>query len=348
MFKRIIVPLDGSNRAERAIPIAARIARASGGTIIFLQVVTIPLEIGSQVIPLSGFSSSPLEESISAAMKYLAAIARSDELDGVGIKMKVLTGVAARKILEVVVEEQADLVVMCSHGDTGIKRLMLGSVAQKVARQSTVPVLVVRQDGSVPASSYPDHLRPLRALMGVVALDGSALAEAALMPAASLVMALAAPARGTLQLTRVVKLPVKASEPAVQGQHRHPESVDLHLKEHAMSEAKTYLGNLVDQLRQGPLNDANLTLTWSVATGKDVADTLIRAAEIGEDAEGTHVFGGCDLIVLATHGRGGLERLMLGSVTEHILGATRLPMLIIRPQEQHASIGNASMEVEAR
>ena len=79
-----------------------------------------------------------------------------------------------------------------------------------------------------------------------------------------------------------------------------------------------------------------------------MADTLIRAAEIGEDAEGTQVFGGCDLIVLATHGRGGLERLMLGSVTEHILGATRLPMLIIRPQEQHASIGSASMEVVAR
>ena len=79
-----------------------------------------------------------------------------------------------------------------------------------------------------------------------------------------------------------------------------------------------------------------------------MADTLIRAAEIGEETEGTHVFGGCDLIVLATHSRGGLERLMLGSVTEHILGATRLPMLIIRPQEQHASIGSASMEVVAR
>lgn len=79
-----------------------------------------------------------------------------------------------------------------------------------------------------------------------------------------------------------------------------------------------------------------------------MADTLIRAAEIGEETEGTHVFGGCDLIVLATHSRGGLERLMLGSVTEHILGATRLPMLIIRSQEQHASIGSSSMEVVAK
>jgi len=164
------------------------------------------------------------------------------------------------------------------------------------------------------------------------------------MPAASLVMAMAAPARGTLQLTRVVKLPIKASEPTEKGKHNYPESIDLHLKEQAISEVKIYLGNLVDQLRQGPLKDANITLTWSVAAGKDVADTLIRAAENGEDAEGTNVFGGCDLLVLATHGRGGLERLMLGSVTEHILGATKLPILIVRPQEQHALAGlmNAS------
>jgi nucleotide-binding universal stress UspA family protein len=348
MFKRMVVPLDGSIRAEGAIPVAARIARASGGTIILLQVVTIPLEIGSQVIPLSGFSSSTMEKDIDAATNYLAAIARSEHLDGVEVKMKVLTGVAAPTILDVVVEEQADLVVICSHGDTGIKRWMLGSVAQKIARQSTVPVLVLRQDGSVPTSSYPDHLRPLRALMALVALDGSALAEAALLPAATLVMALAAPARGTLQLTRVVQLPVKASEPAEQGQQRHPESVNLHVKEQAIREAKTYLGNLVEYLRQGPFKDANLTLTWSVATGKDVAETLIKAAETGEDADGTRVNGGCDLLVLATHGRGGLERLLLGSVTEHILGATRLPMLIIRPHEHHTTIGSASMEVEAR
>ena len=348
MFKRIIVPLDGSNRAERAIPIAARIARASEGSIILLSIVTIPLEIGSQVIPLSGFSSTTLDNDINAATNYLAAIARRDELDGIGLKMKVLTGSAAQKILDVVEEEQADLIVMCSHGITGIKRLMLGSVAEKVARHSTVPLLVLRQDGSVPASSYPDHLRPLRAVVAIVALDGSALAEAALMPAASLVMALAAPARGSLQLTRVVKLPIKVSESAEQSKHSYSESMGPHLKDQAIREAKTYLGNLVEQLRQGPLKDADLTLTWSVATGKDVAETLIRAAETGEDIEGSEVFGGCDLMVLATHGRGGLERWVLGSVTEHILGATRLPMLIVRPKEKHAQTATASMQIEAR
>ena len=347
MFKRIIVPLDGSNKAERAIPVAARIARASKGSIIFLQVVTVPLEIGSQVIPLSGYSSTTLDNDINTATNYLAAIARRDELDGIGLKMKVLTGTAAQKIQDVVEEEQADIVVMCSHGDTGIKRFMVGSVAQKVARHSTVPVFVLRQDGSMPLSSYPDHLHPIRAVMAVVALDGSALAEAALMPAASLVMALAAPARGSLQLTRVVKLPVKVSESGEQGDHSYPDSLNLHAKDEAIREAKTYLGNLVDYLRQGPLKDADLTLTWSVALGKDVAKTLIKVAETGEDTEGSDVFGGGDLMVLATHGRGGPERWMLGSITEHILGATRLPMLIVRPKEQHAQTSSASVQVEA-
>lgn len=348
MFKRIIVPLDGSKRAERAIPIAVRIAHASKGSIILLRVATVPFEIGSQVVPLSGFSSTTLENDINTATHYLAAIARRDELDGIVLKMKVLTGSAAKKIQDVVEDEQADLIVMCSHGDTGIKRLMLGSVAQKVARNSTVPVFVLRQDGSMPVSSYPDRLRPLRAVMAVVALDGSAMAEDALVPAASLVMALAAPARGSLHLTRVVKLPIKVRGSGEQGKHNYPESMEMHATDAAIRDAKTYLGNLVYYLHNGPLKDADITLTWSVAIGHDVAETLIKVAETGKDVEGTNVFGGCDLIVLASHDRGGLERWMLGSVTEHILGATRLPIMIVRSNEQHPQTATTSAQVKAR
>jgi len=341
MFKRIVVPLDGSMRAERAIPVAARIVRASGGALILLRVVSTPLEIGSQVVPLSGYAASTLEADIEAAKSYLATLAGLEALDGVGVKMMVPVGTAAQAIHDIVIAEQADLIVMCSHGNTGVKRWVLGSVAQKVARHCTIPVLVLHQDGSMPTSSYPDHLRPLRSLMALVALDGSALAEAALMPAAALVQALAAPARGALQLTRVI------TEQGEHGLRRPPTSAGTHLKEHALLEAKTYLGSLIDQQRQGPLAHADLTLTWSVAIGRDVADTLIRSAENGEDAEGTKAYSGCDLVVLATHGRGGLERWMLGSVTERILGATRLPILIVRPQEHHAQPASASMQVEA-
>lgn len=345
MFKRIIVPLDGSTRAERAIPIAARIARASEGSIILLRIVTEPFEVGSQVVPLSGFPSTSLEKDINIAKNYLAAIARRFELDGIGLKMKVIAGSVAQKILDTEEEEQADLVVMCSHGNTGFRRLVLGSVAQKVTRHSTAPVLVLRQDGSVPVSSYPDNLRPIRAVMAVVALDGSDLAEEALMPAASLVMALAAPARGSLQLMRVVQLPIKVGVSNRHSRNTYSESVDSHAKDEAIREAKTYLGNLVDRLHQGPLKDADLTITWTVAIGKDVAEALMKAAETGEDVEGSSVFGGCDLLAIATHGRGGLERWISGSVTAQILGATRLPMLIVRPKVQHEHVTSTAIEI---
>ncbi|TMF45688.1 MAG: universal stress protein, partial [Chloroflexi bacterium] len=70
-------------------------------------------------------------------------------------------------------------------------------------------------------------------------------------------------------------------------------------------------------------------LRTSVALGKDVADTLIRAAEQGEEAEGKRLTGNCDLIAMMTHGRGGLQRLSMGSVTEHVLGAAKLPLLVV-------------------
>lgn len=65
---------------------------------------------------------------------------------------------------------------------------------------------------------------------------------------------------------------------------------------------------------------------------EDVADTLIRVAELGEET-GTYEVQGCDLIAMATHGRGGLQRWMLGSITERVLDGTNLPLLIVRPQE---------------
>ena len=69
----------------------------------------------------------------------------------------------------------------------------------------------------------------------------------------------------------------------------------------------------------------------SVAEGKDVAEALIRIAERGEAVESTGLLGGCDLLVMATHGRSGLQRWVMGSVTERVLGATKLPLLIVHP-----------------
>src|SRR5437660_1174517 len=79
--------------------------------------------------------------------------------------------------------------------------------------------------------------------------------------------------------------------------------------------------------------DLNLVMTWSVAVDTDVASAIIRLAENGEDAQGAGVFGGCDVIAMATHEYSGLQRWAMGSITQRVLGATGLPLLVVRPPE---------------
>jgi nucleotide-binding universal stress UspA family protein len=336
MFQRILVPVDGSLLAERAILIAARLARASGGSLILLRVAPVPFNYSLYIAPSPNYIEDVLDTELAAAKRYLEEVARSNVLIGVKVATSVLFGTPAQTILAAIESDKPDLVVMCSHGHTGFKRWVLGSVAQELVRSSPIPVLVLRAGGTLPISPSPDA-HPMRAL---VALDGSALAQAALLPAAYLVAALAAPGQGSLHLTRVVKPPLpeeKKGKPEFMG----------HMGEQAFSKAKTYLSSMTEHLHTGPVGDLKLAITWSVAFDTDAADGLIRVAENGEDAEGAGVFGGCDIIALATHGRSGVQRWAMGSVTERVLGATRLPLLVVRPQvteDRHESDGEEFAE----
>ena len=332
MFQRqkdtkILVPLDGSKRAERALPVAARIARACGGSVVLLRAVTIPIKYEpymyeSLVSQSPIFRQQVLDLETEKLKQYLADIARSEDLMDLKTETITLTGEAAPTILDVAREQHIDLIVMSSHGHTGFKRWVLGSVAQRVARHSPVPVFILRDGGSLPTHSFPDPKRPLRALMGLVPLDGSELAESALVPAAELITALAAPAQGIMQLTQVIPFPESEQDDA-QGR------TDLEAKEQAICEAELYLGVVADRLRNGNITDLHFGVVCSIAEGKDVAEALIRLAEHGEAMESTGLLGGCDLLVMATHGRSGLQRWIMGSVTERVLEATKLPLLIV-------------------
>ncbi len=333
MFERILVPLDGSPRAERALPVAARIARRSGSTIVLLRVAAIPAEYAPAMYA-SALSATPfyaqelLEAELAKARYYLADVAQSEQLAGIRTETAVLSGAAAPAILAVAGGDHGqlvDLIVLCSHGRSGFTRWALGSVAQKVARHSPVPVLVLREG----SPEHEDRLAEVPSSpCALVALDGSRLAEAALVPAAQLVAALAAPAQGALHLALVVPLPTIRSEHEDQ---RH----DGKVREQALREATTYLSAVADGLRHGLAAELNVKVTWSATVNEDVADALLRMAELGEET-GTYEIAGCDLIAMATHGRGGFARWMIGSITERVLTGTTLPLLIIRPQEQHA------------
>jgi len=327
MFKRILVPLDGSERAERALPIAARLARASSGSIFLVRV------LNTEASPLPSTATKPIlippigEADPVLAESYLKEIVDSQLLNGISVQTHVPVGLVAPSILSIAASTSADIIVMCSHGHTGVTHWwMLGSVSTKVARFALTPVLVLREGGSVPGEHHPDN-RPLRVL---VPLDGSDYAKAALLPAAYLAAGLAAPGQGALQLAHViqpaheVKIPGRAARVAARTAHETHTSKNM---------ATEYLNAAIHQFSAKPtVADLNLVLTASVTTDDDIAQGIIRVAENGGDGKGSEAFGGCDAIAMTTQGYSGPQP-WVGSVTERVLSISHLPLLCVRPRE---------------
>ena len=148
-----------------------------------------------------------IETDLAEADSYLSLVAKSEKLAEIHILTDDMFGAPAQDILAFARSRRVDLIVLCSHGRTGFKHWVLGSVAYQLIHQSTIPVLVLR--AGEPTLSRAVTTRPLCAL---IALDGSPLAEAVLAPAANLVAGLAAPAQGALHLTQVVKHIVTTAE----------------------------------------------------------------------------------------------------------------------------------------
>lgn len=306
MFQRILVPLDGSTRAESAIPVAARLAQASGGSVILLQVVAPPVSPGKFNVP-EAYPRVSTDEELAEATEYLKALAQTSTLGGVTTEVQALVGAVAPEILFATQTLHADLIVMWSHGDTGFKRWALGSVAHKLVPHSPVPVLVLRDGGPIPAASAEHTVRAL------VPLDGSPLSESALEPAAQLVAALAPSTQRALQLLRVVDIPPSY------GKFRSMADsyFDTKMKTEVKHQDEQYLEAVAKRFAEGELAQYNLAITTTVAIDPDVAEAIVQTAEQA------------DVIVMATHGRGGLQRWMLGSVAERLLHSTKLPLLIV-------------------
>lgn len=317
MFTRILVPLDGSQRAEAAIPVAARLARASHGTIILMRSVERALfiaPVGASYTPVMVPISTDNREQSTQAARYLERMAALKTLDGLKTVIHVADGPAADSILALSQDEHADLVVMCARGVTGYHRWKLGGVTQHIAHHAQTPLLVLNElAAGAPEDQFASVQRAL------IALDGSALAETAI-PAAIRLMAAQAPETGTLHLLRVLS-PFASEEQGTP-------LADL------VQEANGYLQRLVERLEATPTEHLRLTLTTEVVVDADAASAILAAAEPARDASGApddQPALGYDMIVMATHGRTGILRWSLGSVTERVLQATELPLLIVRP-----------------
>jgi nucleotide-binding universal stress UspA family protein len=312
MFTHILVPLDGSERSEQAVPLAVRIARSTGARVTLQQAVSIPTPMGA---PDAGPATGVvwLAQGQANAATYLARVAAWPLMHGLGVDTSTVVGAAAANILEAAQEHQVDLIMLCSHGRTGPSRWALGSVAEQVARHSTVPVLLLRAGMFRGADESATAERVTRIL---VPLDGSRFAEAALMPASALVLALAEPGQAAMRLTLVLA-PYEAD------QSNLPAAL-------ALEGASTYLMRVADRMRGAC---PQLGVSWSVTADLDTAGALLRIAagdETGPVGTATH----CDLIAMATHGRSGIARWALGSVTERVLHDATVPVCIIRPHAE--------------
>ena len=190
MFTKLLVPLDNSPLAEQALPTAQSIARSAGAAMELVYV--------HQPQPFAGYGDAPWNAARrSSEESYVCAIA--DEVRkgaNVNVEGSLATGAAAEGICARALDAGADLIVMTTHGRTGMSRAWLGSVADGVVRQTPIPVLLLRS-AEAKGRTKTERASFKRVL---VPLDGSPASEMILAPAA----ALAAADGGRLIIVEVV------------------------------------------------------------------------------------------------------------------------------------------------
>lgn len=317
MFQHILVLLDGSWRAELALPIATRIARATGASLTLLRLVTLPPDyVWYQLEP--PYLAQELVDSVKLrASTYLKSKAWEIELAGIPVRTRIMPGLPLDQIQAFLEEQAIDLIILCSRGRISCRPRAQRSMALQVLQQSSVPVLVLQETLGENGTLYPRGACPVRLL---VPLDGSALAETVLVPAAFLASALSAPLSGRLHLIRV--LPFSDCTEA--------EGVIGRIKKHVKDHAETYLQTISWMLGKGSLEQANLSVTTSVVLNPNVADAIVQVAEATQrEGAMTETGEGCDIIALTTHGLSGAYHPRTGSTAERILQEAHLPFLVV-------------------
>ncbi|MAU08716.1 MAG: hypothetical protein CL607_02750 [Anaerolineaceae bacterium] len=145
-YKTIVVPIDGSGWSERAIPHAADIARNNDAEIILLHVLRPPASEYTDQIALGG-GEEQLQQIREEMKQKLIALRNGLRAQGIDARVQVIEGVGvASLICDFINDQDVDLVVMSSHGRSGISRFIFGSVAQKVMQDVNVPVMIIRPD----------------------------------------------------------------------------------------------------------------------------------------------------------------------------------------------------------
>jgi len=141
MYQRILVPLDGSELAECVLPHVKAIAKGCNiGEVVLLEVVEPPPAWAAEGIDFYAVQNASVE----AAKEYLSKVQSQLSSEGFNVRSEVLVGKAAETIIEFSQQNAVDLVAIATHGRSGISRWVFGSVADKLVRSSSVPLLLIR------------------------------------------------------------------------------------------------------------------------------------------------------------------------------------------------------------
>jgi len=298
MFTRILIPLDGSKTAEKVLPYARFLAGNLKLPVELLAVVDI-VEIATHIsADRARYLDTMIEDSVRNSEQYLRGIARTFPS---GTKCTVEKGKAEQIIIETAAADKGTLVTMATHGRSGMNRWLLGSVAEKVLRGGTNPMLLVRatEEGKT------DGGATLKSI--VVPLDGSELAESVLPTVAELAKTL----KLEVVLFRAYSIPYSVYSSA-EGYY----AVDYEELLKAMrEEAVDYLEKKTEAVKKLGIDKVSC-----VAKEGFAADEIISLSRKPPD----------NLIAMCTHGRSGVKRWVLGSVTETVVRHSADPVLVIR------------------
>ncbi len=298
LFKKILVPLDGSELAERALEPAITLAEQVDGEVILLSV---PVLKHLFVAEPTGYGLFLPEDSIRECQQeletYLSGVRNRWEHPNLRLRTEVVNGDEASVIVDTASEKGVDLIVMSTHGRSGLSRWVMGSITERVLHEAPCPVLVIR------------HAEPI--LKTLITLDGSDLSEQALGPGLEVARLL-----GTQVTLMRVEQPMDVDpvwvgelEMAEQGLgERMREDVHHGLQDYLSYRAQRYSPQLGETIE-------------SVVASGPVAQAILDYAELHD----------IDLVVMATHGRSGLSRWVYGSVTEKVLRHSKGAVLVIRP-----------------
>lgn len=154
MYKKILVPLDGSTLAEKALPHAIELARNGKGKIILLRCIPPPEPLFAAAdMSYNTYYAEAQQAQRGHSEGYLSQLAERPDLAGLVESVRVPCGHPADEILDFALAEKVDLVVISSHGRTGLGRFVFGSVAERVVRHSPCPVMVVAAEHAAPEAA---------------------------------------------------------------------------------------------------------------------------------------------------------------------------------------------------